>query len=65
MSGNYVPNTTLVISSNILSPCIDVCQINRQTRLCDGCGRTIDEITNWSKMTDNERLLIMKKNTNK
>jgi len=61
MNGNYVPNTTLATSSTMLSPCIDVCRINRQTRLCDGCGRTIDEITNWSKMTDDERILIMSK----
>jgi len=30
------------------SPCIDVCKMNAKTGLCEGCLRTIDEITRWS-----------------
>jgi acyl dehydratase len=30
------------------SPCIDVCRMNAETGLCDGCFRTIDEIAVWS-----------------
>jgi predicted Fe-S protein YdhL (DUF1289 family) len=26
-----------------------------------GCGRTKDEITRWSKMTDEERMEVMKR----
>ena len=29
----------------IESPCIDVCVIDPQSRLCKGCLRSIDEIT--------------------
>ena len=30
------------------SPCINVCKMNAQTGLCEGCFRTIDEIVKWS-----------------
>jgi predicted Fe-S protein YdhL (DUF1289 family) len=41
------------------SPCINVCAIDPATRLCAGCGRTIEEISAWSRMSDAERLRIM------
>ena len=34
-----------------LSPCIDVCRLDPKTRWCLGCGRTADEIGEWSKLT--------------
>ena len=33
------------------SPCIDVCRHDPKTRWCLGCGRTADEIGEWSKLT--------------
>jgi len=30
------------------SPCISVCRMRGDTRLCEGCFRTIDEIAQWS-----------------
>jgi len=45
----------------MISPCIRVCQIDRQTRTCLGCGRTIDEITQWTRYTEEEREKIMKR----
>ncbi len=42
------------------SPCISVCKINKDTRECDGCGRTIDQISQWTKYSDEERYNIMK-----
>lgn len=39
----------------IKSPCIRVCILDRDTRLCTGCGRSLDEINRWSKLTDDER----------
>ncbi|MFT7254408.1 MAG: putative Fe-S protein YdhL (DUF1289 family), partial [Paracoccaceae bacterium] len=35
----------------IESPCIKICVIQPETRLCTGCLRTIDEIGAWSKMS--------------
>ena len=43
----------------IQSPCINICVIHPETRLCTGCARSIDEITAWSKMSDDERLRVM------
>ncbi len=43
----------------IESPCINICQIDRATRLCIGCARTIDEIAAWGGMTPEARLRVM------
>ena len=44
-----------------VTPCISVCKIDKETRTCNGCGRTIDEITQWTKYTDEERMVVMKR----
>ncbi len=41
------------------SPCIQVCVVHPEERICTGCLRTIDEITRWSKMAPDERSAIM------
>ncbi len=41
------------------SPCVNICDVDRETGLCMGCGRTIDEIARWASMTDPERREIM------
>jgi predicted Fe-S protein YdhL (DUF1289 family) len=43
----------------VLTPCIDVCQIDRRSGLCIGCKRSRDEIARWSRMSDDERRRIM------
>ena len=43
----------------IESPCINICQIDRDSRLCIGCARTIDEIAAWGSMTPEARRLVM------
>jgi uncharacterized protein len=43
----------------IQSPCTRVCTIDPDTDRCAGCGRTIEEIARWSRMTDDERRCIM------
>lgn len=42
------------------TPCINVCVIDQATRLCAGCGRTIDEIAQWRSLTEAERHSIMR-----
>ena len=34
------------------SPCIGICNMNKRTGLCEGCFRTIDEITQWSSANE-------------
>ena len=43
----------------IESPCIKVCVIHPASRLCTGCLRSIDEITEWSRMTPEARRAVM------
>jgi uncharacterized protein len=45
--------------TRVSSPCIRVCTLDSETGLCEGCGRTREEITRWYRMTEEERQLIM------
>ncbi len=46
---------------NIERPCINNCKLNEISNNCEGCGRTIKEIVEWTFMTDEERKGIMKR----
>lgn len=41
------------------SPCINVCTLDTANKLCQGCFRTLDEITVWSAASNAERLGIL------
>ncbi len=41
------------------SPCVNICVIHPEARLCTGCLRSIDEITRWSRMAADERRELM------
>ena len=43
----------------IQSPCVKLCVIHPEERLCVGCLRSIDEITTWSRLTHDTRAEIM------
>jgi len=43
----------------IESPCINICVIHPETRLCTGCARSIDEIAGWGRMTPAARRAVM------
>lgn len=45
--------------AEVESPCIKICVIHRESRLCTGCLRSIDEIGDWSRMTPETRRDIM------
>ncbi len=40
------------------SPCISVCRMAFATGLCQGCLRTLEEITAWSRLDDEGKRLI-------
>lgn len=40
------------------SPCINVCRMDARTGWCEGCLRTIAEITVWSRLSEAERAPI-------
>lgn len=45
----------------MITPCISICKIDRQTKVCQGCGRTNEEIKMWSKYTDEQRMEVMRR----
>jgi predicted Fe-S protein YdhL (DUF1289 family) len=43
----------------IESPCVNICMLEPNAKVCVGCGRTIDEIARWSTMTAADRSRVM------
>lgn len=43
----------------VVSPCTNVCRIDRRTGWCEGCRRSVDEITRWPLASDAERQAIL------
>jgi len=43
----------------ITSPCTNICKIDTSNGLCQGCFRTLDEITAWSRIDDSARSEIL------
>jgi predicted Fe-S protein YdhL (DUF1289 family) len=48
-----------VPASKPSTPCINVCVLDPLSALCIGCGRTGEEITAWSTMSEPERIAVM------
>jgi len=44
---------------SVASPCIDVCRMDAQSGLCEGCLRTVDEIAGWAAAPDEKKRLIL------
>ncbi|MDC8783925.1 DUF1289 domain-containing protein [Roseateles koreensis] len=57
MSQPFLPNVPAV--SSVPSPCTNVCKMHEATGWCQGCARTIPEITIWSKADDATRRSIL------
>lgn len=45
--------------TRISTPCIRVCSLDAEVGLCAGCGRTAEEIADWLRLSEEERLRIM------
>lgn len=52
LSGNDIPRM-------IETPCVNICTLDARSGLCQGCGRTIDEIARWGTMSPEERKRVM------
>ncbi len=44
--------------TRVESPCVRLCTLDEQD-VCVGCGRTIQEITGWSAMSEPEKLATL------
>lgn len=51
--------TMLEKKLDIASPCRGICKIDEPTQLCEGCLRTIDEITRWRQMDNDQKLAVL------
>ena len=43
---------TLIDSGPVPSPCVSLCRVDSHTRWCDGCFRTVAEISKWSRLDE-------------
>jgi predicted Fe-S protein YdhL (DUF1289 family) len=41
------------------SPCVKICLVHPETRLCVGCHRSAEEIAAWGRMTPEARRAVM------
>ena len=37
------------------SPCIGVCHISKEHQFCEGCFRSEEEISQWIRLTDDQK----------
>jgi predicted Fe-S protein YdhL (DUF1289 family) len=52
-------DNTAAPSADVASPCNNVCRMNPETGLCEGCSRTLDEIAAWSAMSAAEKRAVL------
>ncbi len=45
------------MSQDLASPCIRICRV--EAGICQGCGRTLEEITCWPSATPQLKQLIL------
>ena len=43
----------------IESPCIKICVVHPEARICTGCLRSIDEIAQWTRLSHEARAEVM------
>ncbi len=41
------------------NPCTKICLYDPARQLCSGCGRTLDEIAQWTALSEAQRAAIM------
>jgi len=53
------PKDQVWVRDEVDSPCVKLCVIHPEERLCVGCFRSIEEISGWSRMTPAARAAVM------
>ncbi|MCB1754898.1 MAG: DUF1289 domain-containing protein [Gammaproteobacteria bacterium] len=43
----------------IKSPCIGICTLDRETSVCIGCFRNLDEIIDWTAFSEEEKRRVL------
>ena len=47
------------LAGDVPSPCLGVCQLDAVRSSCDGCGRSVTEISSWTSMTPAARAAVL------
>lgn len=45
--------------TGVASPCVKLCLVHPEERICTGCFRTLDEIAGWTRMNDTEKQAVI------
>ncbi|MGE0099104.1 MAG: DUF1289 domain-containing protein [Hydrogenophaga sp.] len=46
------------LAPGVPSPCISICKMDAATGWCQGCFRTLEEIAQWSRAGDADKLVV-------
>ena len=60
LTGAPVCDVTPSFTTLIPSPCISVCRMHEASGWCEGCLRTLAEITDWATMNDGAKRTVWK-----
>ena len=52
------PSQTATEDATTASPCVRICELDDAIENCLGCGRTLEEIRHWRRMTDDEKRAV-------
>ena len=52
-------NKPLATETEVASPCIDVCRIDKSSGYCEGCRRSLEEIACWSVYSPAEKRAVL------
>ena len=59
MTDNANGNTPVWTRQEVDSPCVNICVVHPEARICTGCYRSLDEIAQWGRMSPEQRRAIM------
>ena len=51
--------TTTSETDTVPSPCINICRMNERSGWCEGCGRTLEEIADWSAYSAAQKRAVL------
>ena len=46
---------------HVPSPCVKICVLDPDTRMCRGCCRSIDEVAEWVEYSPEEKLAVLER----
>jgi len=43
------------------SPCLSICRLDPEARVCTACGRSLDEIIAWPRASEDEKRAVWRR----